>query len=147
MSPIPRAVTAALAWAAAVVGATAIGLTAVGAIGVGIVGSGSRPLDAAEVDRLLADPVAPGGSGTTAPAPTSAATAPLVLAGPGGTVLARCADGVVEVVSASPAQGFRVHDEGGGDAGRVRFEAEETEVEMRLSCVDGEPVSDTRVDD
>lgn len=70
-----------------------------------------------------------------------------MLGGPGGTVLARCAGGVVEAVSTSPAQGFRGHDEGGEVAGRVRFEAEDTEVEMRLSCVDGRPVSDTRVDD
>lgn len=151
MPPTTRALTAVLAWAAAVVGSTAIGLTAVGAIGAGIVGagtagSGSDPLTAAEVERLLATS-APAAAGPTTLAAGPATTAPVVLAGPGGTVVARCTGGAVEVVSASPAQGFRVHDEGAEDAGRVRFESEDTEVEMRLSCLDGQPVSDTRVDD
>lgn len=154
MPPTSRAVTAALAWAVAVVAATAIGLTAVGAIGAGIVGPGPRPLAADEVDRLLAATTAPQPPAPQPPAPqpgngapTTSGPAPDVLAGPGGTVLARCAGGVVEVVSASPAQGFRVHDEDGEDAGRVRFEAEDVEVEMRLSCVDGRAVSQTSVDD
>jgi hypothetical protein len=150
--PTTRIVTAVLAWAAAVVGATAIGLTAVGAIGAGIVGPDIRPLDAAEVQRRLsatpaAAPASPAPSVPPAADPPAGTATPVVLGGPGGTVLARCTGGGVEIVSASPAQGFGVHDEGGEDGGRVRFESERTEVEMQIGCVDGRPVAETTVED
>ncbi|MFC4947435.1 hypothetical protein [Pseudonocardia sp. GCM10023141] len=147
-----RAATAALAWLAAVVVATAIGLLAVSAIGVGIIGPGQRPLDAAEVDRLLAAPITqptPAPALPTAvspPTPAPPVAPPDVLPSRGGTVLARCSAGTVEVVSANPAQGFRVHDEPGEDAGRVRFESGDTRVELRLSCRDGHAVADVRAD-
>lgn len=153
MSP-PRALGVVLAWVAAVVGATAIGLTAVGAIGDGIVGTPQRPLTADEVDVLLAAPPS-GTAGPPAPssppqpvtAPAPAGPAPEVLASPGGTVVARCTDGVPAVVSATPAQGFRVDaEESGEHPDRVRFDGDEREVEVRLSCRDGRPVAEVRED-
>lgn len=59
----------------------------------------------------------------------------------GGTVLAGCAGGRPEVVSATPAQGFRVHTEDDDGGPRVRFRAGGTRVEIRLSCTDGRPVA------
>ncbi|HWO65713.1 MAG TPA: hypothetical protein VNO31_37340, partial [Umezawaea sp.] len=54
-----RALTVALAWAAALGAATVVGMTAVNAIGSGIVGAGQEPLSQSEVDaRLSATPAA-----------------------------------------------------------------------------------------
>ena len=128
-----RTALVAIAWAAAVVVATLVGMSAVGAIGSGIVGGGQRPLTSDQVDESLAaaraaeaaEPAAP----SPAPAPTSAAPAGAtdVVGSPGGTIVARCTAGAVEVVSASPAQGFRLDDE--QEDSRVRFESEETDGE------------------
>lgn len=139
-----RTSTIVLAWLVAVVGATVIGLLAVGAIGDGIVGPGPRPLSAGEVDALLASST-PVPTVSTRPSPP-VGVAPEVLASAGGTVVARCAGGVVQIVSASPAQGYRLHDEGGEDPGRVRFDSDRGRVEMRLSCSGGHPVSQVRTD-
>jgi hypothetical protein len=142
----------ALAWAAAVVVATLVGMSAVGAIGTGILGGGQQPLTPAEVDQALAaarsvpnPPVAaPPPASPVSPAPPSPAAADVV-ASPGGTIVARCAGDVVEIVSASPAQGFRLHDEREG--ARVRFESDEERVEVRLHCESGRPVGAVRLDD
>jgi hypothetical protein len=140
--PTARTLTGALAWLGAVVVATVVGLMAVDAIGAGLVGPGQRVLDAAEVDaRLVAAGPAPSAapsSPTPAPTPVPAA-ASKVFPSDGGIVVARCVDGGVEVVSATPAQGWGVHDEGGEDRGRVRFENGRDRVELRLSCAGGEP--------
>jgi hypothetical protein len=74
--------------------------------------------------------------------PATAATD--VVASPGGTVVARCVGDTLEIVSASPAQGFRLHDEREGS--RVRFESEESKVEVRVSCQGGRPVGAVEVD-
>ncbi|WP_433290073.1 hypothetical protein ACQPZQ_42200 [Pseudonocardia sp. CA-142604] len=139
----------ALAWAAAVVVATLVGMSAVGAIGTGILGGGQQPLTPAEVDQALA-------AARSAPTPPVAAPPPVsptppspaaadVVASPGGTIVARCTGGVVEIVSASPAQGFRLDDEREG--ARVKFESEEETVEVRLRCESGRPVGAVRLDD
>lgn len=129
-----------------------IGLLAVGAIGDGIVGAGQQPLSPEQVAALLTPtptPAAPTATPTTVPRPTTSAPAaragtPEVLGSAGGTVVARSTDGVVDVVSASPAQGFQVHGQPGEDPGRVRFESGHVRVEPRLSCRDGRPVADVR---
>ena len=46
-----------------------------------------------------------------------------MIATAGGTVLARCTGGRPEVVSATPAQGFRVQTEDDDGGPRVRFRA------------------------
>ncbi|MDT7651442.1 MAG: hypothetical protein QOI36_2848 [Pseudonocardiales bacterium] len=151
-----RTALVALAWAALVVVATLVGMSAVGAIGSGILGDGQQPLTPAQVDQALAAArAAPGPtSGSPAPAPLAPAPVPAssvpataatdVVASPGGTVVARCVGDGLEIVSASPAQGFRLHDEREGS--RVRFESEESKVEVRLSCQGGRPVGAVEVD-
>jgi hypothetical protein len=138
--PTARTLTGALAWLGAVVVATVVGLMAVNAIGAGLVGPGQRVLDPAEVDARL---VAAGPAPSAAPAPASPAPEPVaaseVFPSDGGIVVARCVGGGVEVVSATPAQGWGVHDEAGEDRDRVRFENGRDRVELRLSCAGGEP--------
>ncbi len=147
-----RTVTAVLAWLGALVAATAVGLAAVTAIGVEIVGPDRQVLQPAEVDaRLAAAPGAPAPP-TAIPAPTAAPPDPTpvgtaeVIVSDGGTVVARCAGGAPQVVSASPAQGFRIHDEDDEERGRVRFESDRLEVELRLSCATGRPTAEVRTE-
>jgi hypothetical protein len=141
----------AFAWAATVVAATLIGMTAVGAIGSGILGAGHEPLTPAQVDQALAaarTAPAPAPSPTptaVAPPPTAPDATAEAITSPGGTVIARCTNGVVEVVSATPAQGFRLHDE--HEHSRVRFRSEETDVDVELSCRDGRPAGVVDADD
>ena len=135
------------AWAAAVGAALVVGLTAVGAVGAGLLGPGPQPLTPAEVDARLAS------AEPAAPAPTAVVTpvepggAPEVIATAGGTVLARCTGGRPEVVSATPAQGFRVQTEEEDGGQRVRFRAGDTRIEVNLTCADGRPVAAIESDD
>ena len=148
-SPRSRLVAGVAAWAAALGAALAVGLTAVGAIGAGLLGAEQQPLTPAEVDARLAS-AEPG-----APAPQTAApevlapevVAPEVIATAGGTVLARCTADVPEVVSATPAQGFRVQTEDDDGGPRVRFRDGGTRIEVNLRCVDGRPVAGIENDD
>lgn len=143
-----RALTVALAWAAALVAATVVGLTAVNAIGSGIVGAGQRPLSQSEVDaRLSVLPSPP----RTSPTPTTTSTPdpavePTVVTSQGGTVVARCSGGLVEVMSTTPAQGFQARTESGEDHPSIRFTSGRTRVEIRLRCVDGVPRSEIKND-
>lgn len=135
MSSRSRLAVAVAAWAGAVLAATVVGLTAVGAIGTGIVGSGPAPLSAAEVEERLA-----AASATPVPAPgpaTVAGPAPGVVGSVGGTAVVDCSGGAPRIVSVTPAQGFREHGEPEGN--RVRFESEDLEVRMFVSCRGGRP--------
>jgi len=148
-SPRTRLVAGVAAWAAALGAALAVGLTAVGAIGAGLLGAEQQPLTPAEVDARLAS-AEPG-----APAPQTAApevlapevVAPEVIATAGGTVLARCTADVPEVVSATPAQGFRVQTEDDDGGPRVRFRDGGTRIEVNLRCAGGRPVAEIENDD
>jgi len=151
--PTTRTVTGVLAWLGAVVVATGVGLAAVNAIGVGLVGAAQPVLSPADVEGRLAAAGAPSvvpvptTSPSTGPAPSPApapAGAPKAFPTDGGTVVARCVDGGVDVVSASPAQGWRIHDEAEQDRGRVRFEAGGSRIELRLSCAGDEPQAQIR---
>ncbi|AOS62557.1 hypothetical protein [Actinoalloteichus hymeniacidonis] len=70
------------------------------------------------------------------------AVSPELIETPGGMVTARCAQGRVEVLSASPAQAFGVDvDNEDGDDDEppgvtVQFESDEDEIEVHLSCAD-----------
>lgn len=148
-----------LAWLFAVAVATAVGITAVSAIGSGIVGSGPQPLSQSEVDAQLAavprtSDVPPAGSPGTSPGvpPSTAAEVPAdpskVFGVRGGTIIARCAPGGVEVLSAAPAQGYQVSSERAvDDHPKVRFTAGKAEVEVRFRCVGGVPRPDIRFKD
>ena len=52
-----------------------------------------------------------------------------------------------EVVSATPAQGFRVQTEDDDGGPRVRFRAGQTRIEVKLTCADGRPVAAVATDD
>ena len=135
-----------IAWLAATAAATAVGLFAVGAIGAGIVDQQAPVLTPDQVNALLAAEPSPAPPGpTTVPGPGGQAE---VLAGRGGTVVARCAGGAAEIVSTSPAQGFRVDDDD-RLRGEVKFESEGLDVTMQVSCAEGRPVAheQAKVDD
>ena len=143
---IPRTRLAAgvAAWLVAVGAALAVGLSAVGAIGTGLLGPAPQPLTPAEVDARLAsaEPVAPAPQTSAPEVAAPEVIAPEVIATAGGTVLARCTGGVPEVVSATPAQGFRVQTEDDDGGPRVRFRDGGTRVEVNLRCADGRPVAE-----
>jgi hypothetical protein len=147
-----RVTTGVAAWLVAAAAATTVGLFAVGAIGTDIFGAGTgQPLSQSEVDAKLATTTPPTTTTTPPPASSSApppASAPRSQVGrtqsfrfAGGTVFARCAPGGVEVVSATPAQGFSVdsedEDDDVDDHPHVRFRSGDREVEVRLRCVGG----------
>jgi hypothetical protein len=143
-----RLVAGAAAWAAALGAALVVGLTAVGAIGAGLLGPGQQPLTPAEVDARLAsaEPAVPVDTPAAVP-PAAPVATPEVIATDGGTVLARCTGGVPEVVSATPAQGFRVQTEDDDGGPRIRFRSGGTRFEVNLRCADGRPVADVQTDD
>lgn len=137
-------------WFAAAAVATTVGVVAVSAIGTDIVGETARPLTHDEVTRALA-------TATTQPAATpSESPSPAqgirkVLGTPGGTVVARCENGLATLVSWSPAQGFEsddVHAEPRRIAS-LKFESDDREVRVRVDCHDGVPTAHIRdeVDD
>lgn len=75
---------------------------------------------------------------------------PEVITSPGGTVVARCtANGRVEVLSWSPAQGYRVDDGDHGPAREVEveFESGEQDVEVKVRCAGGVPDAAIESDD
>jgi hypothetical protein len=142
-----RAATGLLGWLAVATLATAGSVAAVTAIGTSITGTAVAPLSPAEVDRALAS------SGPT-PATTLPASAPpggttRSLPTEGGSVLASCAGGKVTLRSWSPAQGFRTDhiEPGPGDKATLKFESEDKEIEVTVSCADGVPTIRTNSDD
>lgn len=149
-----RLTTGFVLWVVAAAAATAVGLVAVSAIGTDIFGAGDDPLSQSEVDQLLssqtARPSPPTTSATTAP-PTTTTKEPPRLETPtvGGTVVSRCtANGLVEVITATPAQGWWLdHESGSEDHPSVRFTNGEEKYEVRLRCVNGSPVPDVKHDD
>jgi len=136
-----------LAW---VVGATAsvvVGLLALSLIDADLTGTGDPPIAADPfVDTVVTGP--PSSAGAT-PGPTSGPTSPASrgpatqrrLNSAGGYVLAQCQGANAYLVYWSPAPGYHVRDvdRGPRDDARVRFESGEREVEMRVTCVGGEP--------
>ena len=150
-------------WLAAAVLSTGVTLAAVSSIGTGIFGSSAGPLDRQEINAALTTPTPtveptpqpsetpePTGSPVTGPAPTEPGAGPSVITSAGGTVVAQCAaDGLVELLSWSPAQGFSVDNAEHGPAREVEveFESEEDDVEMKIRCVDGVPVDVDHDDD
>ena len=136
--------TGPLAWLGAVAAATAVGLAAIGAIGVGIVGAGPAVLTPAQVDTALAA-AGPPPSAPSPPTPSTPADQVRVVDTAGGLVSARCAGRAVEIVSVSPAQGYRTDDD--DEPGRVEFESADRKVEVRESCAGGRLTEEIRDDD
>jgi hypothetical protein len=137
-----RLTTGFVLWVVAAAAATAVGLLAVSAIGTDIFGAGQDPLSQSEVDDLLAN--RPSSTTTSTPPPPEEETTETE----GGTVISRCEGTFVRVVSASPAQGYRVDsDDDVEDHPSVKFQSGEREIEVRLRCVDGTPDAEIRYDD
>jgi cytoskeletal protein RodZ len=144
-----------VAWLAAAGAATVVGAIAVGAIGSGILPQAERPLSPQEVNDRLAQ--ATSGPAPTTTSSTASGTSPTstpptghqpdpteLFNSQGGSVIARCAPDL-QVVSATPSQGYRLKDVEPEDGGqRVRFESGHTRIEIRLVCVAGRPVATTR---
>ncbi|MPZ79872.1 MAG: hypothetical protein GEV28_05515 [Actinophytocola sp.] len=155
-----RTATGVVLWLAAAAAATAVGMFAVGAIGNDIFGSDQQPLSQSQVDEQLAGSTRTPAA-TTPPPSTTASTGPSTppttsdpptpqatpVTSDGGTVLARCAPGgLVDVLSAVPAQGFSVDsdDDELDDHPQIKFESGEREIEVRLRCVGGRIVPEIK---
>lgn len=152
-----RLTTGFVLWLVAAAAATAVGLAAVAAIGTDIFGAGNDPLSPSEVDQLLASQPSrpPSPTSTSTPPPSTATTtteaAPPTVETPtpGGTVISRCAaNGLVEVVTATPAQSWWLdHEDDVDDHPKVKFTNGEETYEIRLRCANGTPVPDIEYDD
>lgn len=151
-----RVTTGVLLWLVAAAAATAVGMTAVAAIGTDIFGAGNDPLTEAEVEAMLATQTQPPNTSSTSPTtsvpstpPTSQAPEPTSIPSAGGTVLARCVPGGVQVVTAIPAQGFQVDsdDDDVDDHPSVKFTSGDLEIEVRLRCENNTVVPEIRQDD
>jgi hypothetical protein len=151
-----RFATGVVLWLAAAAAATVVGMFAVGAIGADIFGPDQQPLSQSQVDQQLAQTTTPHPT-TSAPPPATSSTPPPRTTTPplapvtpvtsdGGTVLARCVPGGVQVVGSTPAQGFQVDsgDDGIDDHPSVKFRSGDREVEVRLRCVGGRIVPEIR---
>lgn len=144
-------------------------MAVIGLLGEPLTGSALRPLSSAEINEALAGttpqavagptadpaptPAPPASSTSVSPAPTptpssSASAAPVtgrsgVIDTAGGSVIARCEDGLVTLRAWSPAQGFHVEkvERGPADRARVEFESDETKAKVEVRCsADGSPV-------
>lgn len=146
-------------------------MAVIGLLGEPLTGSALRPLSSAEINEALAGTTPQAVAGPTAdPAPTpappaspapdpsspvpsaspssSASAAPVtgksgVIDTAGGSVIARCEDGLVTLRAWSPAQGFHVEkvERGPADRARVEFESDETKAKVEVRCsADGSPV-------
>jgi cytoskeletal protein RodZ len=151
-----RLTTGLVLWIVAAVAATAVGLAAVAAIGTDIFGAGQDPLSQSEVDQLLASRTQPPPSSPSSPSSTTTTTTTTAAPPPtvetptvGGTVISRCtANGLVEVVTATPAQGYQLDSEDGiEDHPSVKFTNGDTKIEVRLRCVNGTPSPEIKYDD
>ncbi len=150
-----RVTTGVLLWLVAAAAATAVGMTAVAAIGTDIFGAGNDPLTEAEVEAMLATQTQPpttsstSSTSSTTPPPTSQAPEPTSIPSLGGTVLARCVPGGVQVVTAIPAQGYQVDsdDDDVDDHPSVKFTSGDLEIEVRLRCENNTVVPEIRQDD
>jgi hypothetical protein len=85
-----------------------------------------------------------------APTPTSSsAPAPRGLTVPGGSLVAKCTGDQVELMSWSPAPGYRTDDVSRGPAATasVKFKNDGTENLTVVTCRDGEPHAETVADE
>jgi len=157
-----RAVLVAVGWLVVAGGTATTATVALNTIGDGILGSSSRARTPEDIRRELAgEPAAspstpsPAASTPTAvpstapPRPTATPPSPRVLSTEGGTVLARCSEDKVTLVSWTPAQGFHADDVARGPAlvASVKFKASRTEIRVAVSCVGSEPKATVTRDD
>ena len=150
----PRALAVA-GWLVTVALAAGVTLAAVSVLGSGIFAGSTQTMSQAEVDRALAAVTvspepgtagSPAPTGTSAPSPTAgppepAGSDPTVVSSAGGRVIARCTGTAAEVLSWTPAQGFRTEkvERGPAPEVQVEFESDDRDVKVELQCEDGTP--------
>ncbi|WP_460440295.1 hypothetical protein [Amycolatopsis stemonae] len=133
-------------WLVAAAATAAVGTAALDVVGAGILGPQSRPLSQEDVARAL-ETVPP--STTPAPPASSSAPAPRGLTVLGGSLVAKCTGDRVELVSWSPAPGYRTDDVSRGPAATasVKFKSDGAENTTVVTCRGGEPHAETVADD
>ncbi|GAA4989219.1 hypothetical protein HD597_007821 [Nonomuraea thailandensis] len=132
-----------VAWVVTALAATGAAVAVLGLLGNGLTGTDSHVLDRDDVRAALATAT------TRAAATASAAPSPSsqgkLIRSAGGTVIASCdAGGLVTLRSWSPAQDYSVDEVESGPAreAKVEFEPDEgEELELKITCVGGAPVS------
>jgi hypothetical protein len=151
---MPRRSLAVLGWLAVVIVATLAGVGALRLVGDSLASTPGGVRSQADVARELAAASgrpAPSTAPPTATAtPSSTPTAPTASADPGlktfvtpgGTVVARCANGAVSIESWWPAQGYKLdHLEEGPDRdAEVKFRGSAGRSEIKLRCDGDQPV-------
>jgi hypothetical protein len=138
-----RSLLAVAGWAGAAAVATAVGLVATGAIGSSITGTTTTPLSQQQVARALARSVPTPTRQPTSTPPAAPGGITRALDTPGGTIIARCHTGQATLISWSPAQGYdseEIHA-GPAPAATMTFEAEHTEIRVRVVCPAGVPTA------
>ncbi|MGE5290661.1 MAG: hypothetical protein ACM3ML_26415 [Micromonosporaceae bacterium] len=140
-----RSWLAVVGWLAAAAAATTVGVVAVAAVGTSVVGTPTQPISDQQVDRALARATqTPARPPTTTPATTPGGIT-RSLTTRGGTVIARCLTGQATLLSWSPAQGYDTENvrAGPAPAATLTFEAEHTEIRVRIDCPAGIPTAHT----
>ncbi|WP_214109910.1 hypothetical protein [Acrocarpospora catenulata] len=138
-------------WLAAVVAATAAGVAVTNGLTAAVAGSSVRPLTSDQVRQALAIPVTttpqPGPAKATPSADNPSAEESQVFATSGGTAVAACTGGQARLLSWTPAQGYQVDDvdPGPDDHVKVKFEADDSEVEIEIRCSGGIPVAREKI--
>jgi hypothetical protein len=138
--------------------AAGVTLAAVSVLGSGIFGGSTQTMSQEEVDRALAAvTVSPEAGSASSPAPTDpsapspttgppepAGSDPTVVSSAGGGVIARCTGTAAEVLSWTPAQGFRTEkvERGPAPEVQVEFESDDRDVKVGLRCEDGTPIAE-----
>ncbi|HET6728422.1 MAG TPA: hypothetical protein VFG96_03325 [Jiangellaceae bacterium] len=154
----PRAL-AVSGWLVIAALAAGVTLATVSVLGSGIFGGSTQTMSQEEVDRALAVATVSPEPGTTSPGTTSppaptgtsapsstidrSGSDPTVVSSAGGRVIARCTGPEAEVLSWTPAQGFRTKKVELGPAPdvRVEFESDDRDVKVELRCEDGNPTA------
>ena len=138
-----------IAWTLGALTAVGVGLLALSLIRSGLTDEAIQPLTQdAVADVTSTPPVAASRTATPTPQPISAGPTPVerLLSSTGGTVVARCANGMAFLVYWSPAQAYRVDDvvRGPAEMARVTFAGARREVKLSVSCVGDVPQADVR---
>ncbi|MEU7942570.1 hypothetical protein [Microbispora bryophytorum] len=148
-----RLVLAVAGWLLAAALAIGTGVAVLGLLGRPLTGPAERPMTAEEIRLALArdTPVPPSPApADAAPVDVSGGQTPGAVPATGrrlistgaGSLIARCDRGLVRLQSWTPAQGFEVDDvdPGPDDRARVKFESDESGLEIEVRCAGGMPV-------
>ena len=131
-----------------------LGIAAIGVLEDGITGSRAQTLDRDSVRQGLSSPAVPATASSKPPTGTAAPASPgdevtKVLRTEGGSVTARCAAGRARLVAWSPRQGFEAEDARRGPAreASLKFESDDAEYEVTVTCGPDGPTASSRKDD